>query len=52
MIPFIGKALSPISPPIVSWASPSSRRVVEVFARRLRTQQTMTTQIAETIDGR
>jgi GTP cyclohydrolase I len=50
MIPFIGKAHVAYFPTDRVVGISKLARVVEVFARRLQTQETMTAQIAETID--
>jgi GTP cyclohydrolase I len=50
MIPFIGKAHIAYFPTDRVVGLSKLARVVEVFARRLQTQETMTAQIAETID--
>ena len=50
MIPFIGKAHIAYFPTDRVVGISKLARVVEVFARRLQTQETMTAQIAETID--
>ena len=50
MIPFVGKAHVAYFPTDRVVGISKLARVVEVFARRLQTQETMTAQIAETID--
>src|SRR4029450_10876116 len=50
MIPFVGKAHVAYFPTDRVVGIYKLARVVEVFARRLQTQETMTAQIAETID--
>lgn len=50
MIPFIGKAHVAYFPTDRVVGISKLARVVEIFARRLQTQETMTAQIAETID--
>ena len=50
MIPFVGKAHVAYCPTDRVVGISKLARVVEVFARRLQTQETMTAQIAETID--
>lgn len=50
MVPFIGKAHIAYFPTDRVVGLSKLARVVEVFARRLQTQETMTAQIAETID--
>ncbi len=50
MIPFIGKAHIAYFPTDRVVGISKLARVVDVFARRLQTQETMTAQIAETID--
>ena len=50
MIPFIGKVHIAYFPTDRVVGLSKLARVVEVFARRLQTQETMTAQIAETID--
>ena len=50
MIPFIGRAHVAYFPTDRVVGISKLARVVEVFARRLQTQETMTAQIAETID--
>jgi GTP cyclohydrolase IA len=50
MVPFVGKAHIAYFPTDRVVGLSKLARVVEVFARRLQTQETMTAQIAETID--
>ena len=50
MVPFVGKAHVAYFPTDRVVGISKLARVVEVFARRLQTQETMTAQIAETID--
>jgi GTP cyclohydrolase I len=50
MIPFVGKAHVAYFPTDRVVGISKLARVVDVFARRLQTQETMTAQIAETID--
>lgn len=50
MVPFIGKAHVAYFPDEKVVGISKLARVVEIFARRLQTQETMTAQIAETID--
>jgi len=50
MVPFIGRAHIAYFPTDRVVGLSKLARVVEVFARRLQTQETMTAQIAETID--
>ena len=50
MIPFVGKAHVAYFPTDRVVGISKLARVVEVFSRRLQTQETMTAQIAETID--
>ena len=50
MIPFIGRAHVAYYPTEKVVGISKLARVVEIFARRLQTQETMTAQIAETID--
>ena len=50
MVPFIGKSHIAYFPTDRVVGLSKLARVVEVFARRLQTQETMTAQIAETID--
>lgn len=50
MIPFIGRAHVAYFPSEKVVGISKLARVVEIFARRLQTQETMTAQIAETID--
>ena len=50
MIPFIGRAHVAYYPTDKVVGISKLARVVEIFARRLQTQETMTAQIAETID--
>jgi len=50
MVPFIGKAHIAYFPTDRVVGLSKLARVVDVFARRLQTQETMTAQIAETID--
>jgi GTP cyclohydrolase I len=50
MVPFVGKAHIAYFPTDRVVGLSKLVRVVEVFARRLQTQETMTAQIAETID--
>jgi len=50
MIPFVGKAHVGYIPTDRVVGISKLARVVEIFARRLQTQETMTAQIAETID--
>ncbi|MEE9589602.1 MAG: GTP cyclohydrolase I FolE [Hyphomicrobiaceae bacterium] len=50
MIPFIGRAHVAYYPTDRIVGISKLARVVEIFARRLQTQETMTAQIAETID--
>ena len=50
MIPFVGKAHVAYYPTDKVVGISKLARVVEIFARRLQTQETMTAQIAETID--
>jgi GTP cyclohydrolase I len=50
MIPFVGKAHVAYFPTDRVVGISKLARVVEMFARRLQTQETMTAQIAETID--
>lgn len=50
MVPFIGKAHVAYFPSNRVVGISKLARVVEIFARRLQTQETMTAQIAETID--
>ena len=50
MVPVVGKAHIAYKPKQRAVGLSKLARVVEVFARRLQTQETMTTQIADTID--
>jgi GTP cyclohydrolase IA len=50
MVPFIGKAHVAYFPSDKVVGISKLARVVEIYARRLQTQETMTAQIAETID--
>lgn len=50
MVPFIGKAHVAYYPSDKVVGISKLARVVEIYARRLQTQETMTAQIAETID--
>jgi GTP cyclohydrolase I len=50
MVPFVGKAHVAYFPSHKVVGISKLARVVEIFARRLQTQETMTAQIAETID--
>ena len=50
MVPFVGKAHIAYFPTDRVVGLSKLARVVEVFARRLQTQETMTAQIAETVD--
>ncbi len=50
MIPFIGRAHVAYYPTDKVVGISKLARVIEIFARRLQTQETMTAQIAETID--
>ncbi len=50
MIPFIGRAHVAYYPTDKVVGISKLARVVEIFARRLQTQETMTAQVAETID--
>ena len=50
MVPFLGKAHVAYFPSDKVVGISKLARVVEIFARRLQTQETMTAQIAETID--
>lgn len=50
MVPFVGKAHVAYFPSDKVVGISKLARVVEIFARRLQTQETMTAQIAETID--
>lgn len=50
MVPFIGKAHVAYFPSEKVVGISKLARVVEIYARRLQTQETMTAQIAETID--
>lgn len=51
MVPFIGRAHVAYFPSDKVVGISKLARVVEIFARRLQTQETMTAQIAETIDS-
>ncbi len=51
MAPFLGKAFVAYMPTEKVVGISKIARVVEVFAKRLQTQETMTSQIAETIDA-
>lgn len=50
MVPFVGKAHVAYFPARAVVGISKLARVVEIYARRLQTQETMTAQIAETID--
>src|SRR5690606_8625626 len=50
MVPFIGKAHVAYVPSDKVMGISKLARVVEIFARRLQTQETMTAQVADTID--
>lgn len=51
MVPFIGKAHVAYMPNKAVVGISKLARVVEIYARRLQTQETMTAQIADTIDS-
>ena len=51
MVPFIGKAHVAYMPDRAVVGISKLARVVEIYARRLQTQETMTAQIADTIDS-